>query len=969
MKQAETTGLRIFTDTLTRRLYANDASMYEELPKGVAFPDNGDDLAELVETARKNKTSITARTAGTSLAGQTTGDGIIADCSRFMNRILAIDANQATATVEPGVIRDALNREALAHGLKFGPDTSTTNRCMMGGMIGNNSAGLYSLKYGSVRDHIISVDAVLSDGTRARFEPLSSDQLAEKMRLETLEGEIYRKTITLLKKNKDNILESFPHPDIIRRNTGYAIDKLCEMDPVTPGGRPFNLAELLCGSEGTLALTEKATVKLVPAEPHRVLLIPHFTSIHQAMEATVLAVQHNPAAVELIDHIILNATKKNLAQQRNRFFLDGEPACLLIIEFEGYRQDELLAEATKAAQAMGEAGLGYAFPVISDAEEMKRVWDLRKAGLGLLMGLSSDSRTPTFAEDTAVRVEDLPEYIKKFEALMKKYETSCVFYAHASVGELHLRPAVDISKEAGVQKMESMAAEVAELVRSFRGSLSGEHGDGRARAPFIELVIGKEMVSLLEEVKLIWDPENVFNPGKIVHPKPMRENLRFSPGEEVFQPDTVFKWEKEGGFNEAIHLCNGAGVCRKTADSGGTMCPSYMATLDEKDNTRGRANVFRQLFKTRKADAFSSEEIKDALSLCLSCKACKSECPANVDMARMKSEFMQGWHNAKGVDFTTRFWTNPFPFLRMGAWMPGISNAIAGSRAGHFMMEKLAGLHPERPLPKFANESFSSWVTHHFDSLKPTAQAEKSPEVLLLVDPFTDLHRPSQAIAAVKVLHRLGCSLMKPVVKSTGRTYISGGRPGMAARLLNHLLPSLAETARRGGWIVGLEPSELLTLRDEITDLKLDISTEDITLIASKSLLFEEFIDQVMDKDVLRTQIQAGGKKVLVHGHCYVKALTGTAALNNTLRTAGYVPDEVDSGCCGMAGSFGYRKETYAVSKTIGEQRLMPAVRDLKADSLICAHGFSCQHQISDGTGKESLHPAELLQAALVQEL
>lgn len=959
MSTTQQAGFRIYTDSLTRRLYANDASMYEELPTGVAFPRNGDELARLVHEARSMGSSITARTAGTSLAGQTTGAGIIADCSRFMNRILDIDPEKSTAAVEPGVIRDALNREAKAHGLKFGPDTSTTNRCMLGGMIGNNSAGLYSLKYGSVRDHIISVDAVLSDGSRVRFEPLSSEQLTQKMRLETLEGEIYRETITLLKTHKEEILKAFPHPEIIRRNTGYAIDKLCEMDPITPGGRPFNMAELLCGSEGTLALMEKATVQLVPDEPYRVLLIPHFSSVQEAMEATVLAVKHAPAAVELIDDIILNATKNNLEQQRNRFFLEGEPACLLIIEFEGSDHDQLLASAQETAKALADAGLGYAYPTLEKPGDMKRVWDLRKAGLGLLMGLSADSRTPTFAEDTAVRVEDLPAYIRAFEALMKKYETHCVFYAHASVGELHLRPAIDISKEEGIKKMELMAAEVADLVRSFRGSLSGEHGDGRARAPFIRLVIGDDMVALLEKIKQIWDPENVFNPGKIVRAKPMREGLRFSPDEKPVQAKTVFKWQGEGGFSEALHLCNGAGVCRKTHHSGGTMCPSYMATLEEKDSTRGRANVFRQLFKTRDADAFESEEIRDALSYCLSCKACKSECPANVDMARMKAEFMQGWHNKKGVDFATRFWTNPFPFLKLGAFMPRISNAVARSSAGHFVLEKLAGLHPERPLPAFAYQSFSAWTKQNFPGF--TRGEGDQPEVLLLVDPFTDLHRPEQAIAAVKVLNRLGFKLRKPLIASTGRTYISGGRPAEAVKILNNLLPKLAESARRGFWIVGLEPSELLTLRDEATDLRLQVSEEDIRLVVSKSLLFEEFIDQFADEELMNNHFRANGASVLVHGHCYVKALTGTSALNSALRKAGYTPREIDSGCCGMAGSFGYRKDTFALSQTIGEQRLMPAVRELKEGEAICAHGFSCQHQILDGAGKTAHHPAELL--------
>jgi FAD/FMN-containing dehydrogenase/Fe-S oxidoreductase len=959
----------IHDDALTRRLYANDASMYEELPRGVTFPHSRADLVALIRRVQEEDSSVTVRAAGTSLAGQATGGGIVADTSRYMHQIVEIDAENRRATVEPGVIRDQLNRAAAAYGLKFGPDTSTTNRCMMGGMIGNNSAGLYSIKYGSVRDHIVSVEAVLSDGSVAVFEPLNEAELEVKMAGDSLEGRIYRDTITLLKTHKEAIREAFPHPDIIRRNTGYALDKLCAMHPVTPGGRPFNMAELLCGSEGTLALMSRATVGLSELEPHRVLLIPHFDSLDEAMHATVRAVEHKPAAVELIDDIILGATEGNLEQQRNRFFLEGKPKCLLIIEFEGHDVAELELQAVALADALKREKLGYAFPLMTEADKMKRVWNLRKAGLGLLMGLSSDNQTPSFTEDTAVRVQDLPAYIRDFQAMMRRYDTSCVFYAHASVGELHLRPALNLATREGVDKMKAMAAEVAELVRSYRGSLSGEHGDGRARAPYIEQVIGGDMVDLLQKVKEIWDPHYRLNPGKIVAPKPIEDDLRYHPADPKPEYDTVFAWKKEGGFGQALKMCNGAGVCRKRAESGGTMCPSYMATLDEKDNTRGRANVFRQLFRERGPEAFSSEEVRDALKLCLSCKACKSECPANVDMARMKSEFMQGWHDQHHIPLATRFWTNPFPFLRLGALTPGLSNAIARSSAGHFILEYFANLHPERPLPAFAPQSFSARMASYYNSGKGDGARgetqESGPEVLLLVDPFTDLHRPEQAEAAWKVLRGLGCRMMRPLVAPTGRTQISGGLPKEAIRVMKALLPKLHEAARRDVWIVGLEPSELLTLRDEYAELCTPAEGHQVAEIVEKALLFEEFISRVMPPEAVAGHINGKRKPVLVHGHCYVKALTGTAELMSCLRTAGYAPEEVDSGCCGMAGSFGYQRDSYEVSMQIGEQRLFPAVRALPETGLICAHGFSCHHQIKDGTGRGSYHPAELLEQAM----
>src|SRR5699024_9933882 len=476
--------LQIHTDEQTRRLYANDASSYEELPKAVAFPENTEDIIELVRYAREQNLPITARGAGTSLAGQTTGGGLVIDAGRYMNRILNIDTSNKSAHVQPGVIRDTLNREADQYNLLFGPDTATTSRCMLGGMIGNNSCGLFSIKHKSTREHILRIEAVLSDGSQAFFESLSKTELAAKMELDTLEGHIYREMIALIRNHKKAILENYPHPEIIRRNTGYALDRLCEMQPFTEGGRPFNMAELLCGSEGTLAMTASAKVNMVDQDPHRIVLTPHFSSIREALEATVKVVDLDPAAVELIDDVILDATKENIEQQKNRFFLEGEPKAVLIIQFEGDNFSDLNKKAQKLAKQLQESSHSDACPIIEDTEKIERVWDLRKAGLGLLMGLGSDGRTPTFGEDTSVRVADLPEYIDDFQDILDKYNSDCVFYAHASVGELHLRPVINLKKREEIEKMKSMAAEIADLVRSYNGSLSGEHGDGRTRAPY-----------------------------------------------------------------------------------------------------------------------------------------------------------------------------------------------------------------------------------------------------------------------------------------------------------------------------------------------------------------------------------------------------------------------------------------------------------------------------------------------------
>ncbi|MCA1746079.1 MAG: FAD-binding protein, partial [Bacteroidales bacterium] len=756
---------------LTRRLYATDASIYEEIPKGVAFPKTISDIQQLVKQSAEKGFTITARSAGTSLAGQTTGSGVIMDSSRYMRSVLEISPSEKIAHVQPGVIRDTLNREAAKYGLLFGPDTATTNRCMLGGMIGNNSCGSFSIKYKTTREHILEIEGILSNGSRAVFKPLGRNELDKKLKLDSLEGDIYRGMLELLKKHKEQIIENYPHPDIIRRNTGYALDRLCEMDPVTPGGRPFNLAELLCGSEGTLAMTASAKVNLETLPKTKILVIPQFRTLHEAMLATVEAVKYEPSAIELVDDIILNATKGNIEQSRNRFFLEGDPACILIIEFDGDDVNEVQRKAEKLADKLKSLSLGYAYPVLTDEERMVRVWNLRKAGLGLLMGLGSDNRSPTFVEDTAVRVEDLPAYVKDFQRILERYNTSCVFYAHASVGELHLRPVVDTTTQKGVDTMKDIAGEVAALVKKYRGSLSGEHGDGRTRAPYIETVLGSEMMPLLRQVKELWDPGYLFNPGKILDPKPMDSDLRYSPDYEKPDVDTVFHWRSAGGFDAALEQCNGAGVCRKLAESGGTMCPSYHATREEKDSTRGRANVFRQLFSGKQEEAFRSEELHEALSLCLSCKACKSECPANVDMARMKAEFMNGWHKEKGTTFSENFFGSPEKFYPLASAFSSVTNFMNRQPAVKSLLEKTVGIDSRRNLPEFAEETFEKWFRKHEEEFNRPGLKQ----VLLLVDIFTNYHDPEIAKSACRVIRKLGYSVIMPGIFPTGRPQLSKG--------------------------------------------------------------------------------------------------------------------------------------------------------------------------------------------------
>lgn len=994
MDSSTTTTPKIYNDEQTRRLYADDASSYEELPQGVAFPKNAHDIAEVVRYAREKHLSITPRGAGTSLAGQATGGGIVLDAGRHMNRILDIQPEHHSAFVQPGVIRDTLNREVARYGLLFGPDTATTNRCMIGGMIGNNSCGLFSIKHQTTREHVLELETILSDGSEAVFKPLSEAELQEKLKLESLEGHIYREIISLVRENREEIVAHYPHPEITRRNTGYALDRLCEMQPFNPDGRPFNLAELLCGSEGTLALTTAAKLDLSPLDPERILVVPHFKSVRRAMEATVEIVKMNPAAVELVDDIILRATKHNIEQRKNRFFLDGEPECILIIQLDGQRMDALADKARDLVRRLQEMNLCYSSPIVTNENEIERVWELRKAGLGLLMGLGSKGRTPTFCEDTAVRVADLPDYVDDFQKILDKHESSCVFYAHASVGELHLRPVINLQKPEGIIKMKAMAGDIADLVRSYRGSLSGEHGDGRTRAPFIEQVLGSEMMPLLRKVKEIWDPHNIFNPGKIVNPAPMEADLRISPS--YIPPDvtTHFNWRKEQSFANALELCNGAGVCRKLAASGGTMCPSYMATREEKDSTRGRANLFRQLFSGRQQEAFNSEELRDALDLCISCKGCKSECPANVDMARMKAEFMQGWHEEHGLSLNDRFFGYAATLYPLAARFPRLANWLMRRTAVKNLLEEYLDIDTRRNLPSFANQPFSKWFQRRRQQdttgnaklsrsqNQPSSLAEatsiisttthtgpgargKRGKVILLVDIFTNYHEPEIAKAALQFMEAAGYEVVVPDFHELGRPQISKGMLKQAKQVLDHILPRLSGYAKQNLPIVGLEPSEILTLRDEYLDLCDEDQLKDAQDVASHTYTFEEFATEILEKREETLAPDDSRQKVYIHGHCHAKALIGNKDLREILNKVGFEAEMMDTGCCGMAGSFGYEKEHYKVSMDIGEQRLFPALRKASDEALVCAPGFSCRHQIKDGTGRKAYHPAQLLAKAL----
>ena len=701
----------LFYDITMRTLYATDASAYREMPLAVAIPKTIEDIKLLIEFARKEKTSLIPRTAGTSLAGQVVGNGIIVDVSKYFTQILELNKEENWIRVQPGVIRDELNMFLKPHGLFFGPETSTANRAMIGGMVGNNSCGSNSVVYRSTREHLLEVKALLSDGNEAEFKSVNIDDFHTKCEGTGLEAEIY-KSIRRILSNYENQLEirkEFPKESVERRNTGYAIDSLLESAPFTAGKEDFNFCKLIAGSEGTLAFITEIKLNVVPLPPKEVgLLCVHFNSIDESLRANLIALKYRPSASELIDHYILECTKENKEQIKNRFFVQGDPGAILVIEFARTNREEIIEIAKQVEADMRAAGLGYHFPLLF-GEDSKKIWTLRKAGLGLLSNLPGDEKAVPVIEDTAVDVNDLPNYIRDFNEILKKHNLYSVHYAHAGSGEIHLRPIINLKTKEGNKLFRTIAEEIATLVKKYNGSLSGEHGDGRLRGEFIKQMVGEKNYRLLKEVKRTWDPENIFNPNKIVDTPPMDTMLRYVPGQQTPAFKTVFRFHNQDVLQHA-EQCNGSGDCRKTQLSGGTMCPSFMATRNEKDTTRARANILREfLTNSDKLNRFDHKEIYDVMDLCLSCKGCKSECPSNVDVAKLKAEFLQHYYDANGVPFRSKLIANFSASAKIGAIAPGIYNFLMTNGAISKMVKKMSGFAAKRSMPTLYKTTLKNW--------------------------------------------------------------------------------------------------------------------------------------------------------------------------------------------------------------------------------------------------------------------
>ncbi len=956
---------QLFYDDLHRSIYATDASVYRELPLAVCYPKNESDLKILIHFAGKHEIGLIPRTAGTSLAGQCVGNGIVVDVSRHFNKILKIDPENHTAVVQPGIIRDDLNRELQKYNLFFGPNTSTSNRCMIGGMVGNNSSGTTSIKYGSTRDKLIKLKCLLSDGNTAEFSSVSSEEFQRKSNLNSLEGTIYKKLYNLLSpaEVQQEIREKFPKETIHRRNTGYAIDTLISTEVFSETEKALNLCSLLAGSEGTLAFTTESTLQLDMIPPtYSALVAAHFSSIEDCMLAVVPCMESDLYTCEMMDKIILDCTKQSLKYKENRFFIEGDPKAILMLELRSKTAEDLEVQIRILLERLNASKLTYALPVLKD-EQIDQAMELRKAGLGLLGNMIGDKKAVACIEDTAVALPDLANYISEFSQIMKSHGQDAVYYAHAGAGELHLRPILDLKKQEDVKLFRTITEEVADLVKKYRGSMSGEHGDGRLRAEFIEFMIGSKNYKILKSVKNTFDPKNIFNPGKIVDAPAMDTSLRYIPERKEPEIKTLMDFEESEGILRLAEKCNGSGDCRKSVESGGTMCPSYRATKNEKDTTRARANALREfLTNSDKQNKFDHQELKEVFDLCISCKGCKSECPSGVDVAALKAEFQYQYQKANGKSMRSKAFANNAQMNRVASMVPGLANFFFTNKLTSGIAKKVMGVAPQRSLPKLAKQSLWSYYQKHKLELDVSDPIKT---VYLFNDEFTNFMDAKIGIDTLELLSELNYRVKIIENHESGRSHISKGFLEEAKLLANKNIDLFKNLISNETPLIGIEPSAILSFRDEYLRLAEDPSAAE--KFSKNCFIIEEFLkDEILAGNIKASSFTSEEKIIKIHAHCHQKALSNSVVTFDILNLPkNYKVTIISSGCCGMAGSFGYEKEHYEISMNIGEQSLFPAVRKSPSETIIAANGTSCRHQIFDGTKREAKHPVSVLREAL----
>ena len=956
----------LLDDDLIKSIYATDASVYRKLPLAVAYPKNIGDIKVLIEYAKANKTSLIPRTAGTSLAGQCVGDGIVVDVSKYFTKIIHLDEKAQTVIVQPGVVRDALNNYLKPYGLFFGPNTSTSNRCMIGGMVGNNSSGTTSIQYGVTRDKVLEMHTILSDGSEVVFGELNSEVFQQKTTWDTLEGAIYKTIYNVLKPEavQKQIIEQFPKPEIHRRNTGYAIDELIKSDVFSKSSESFNMCKLLSGSEGTLAFTTQITLKLDKLPPKESIMVAaHFDSIESCLNAVELTMKHNLYNCEMMDKTILDCTKQNKTQQENRQFIKGDPQAILMCEVKAETLNEVEILANNLIDEIRHSGLSYAFPTLI-GNDIDKANTLRSAGLGLLGNIIGDKKAVACIEDTAVALPDLANYISEFTQLMKVYNQEAIYYAHAGAGELHLRPILNLKQGDDVMLFRKITTDVAHLVKKYKGSMSGEHGDGLARSEFIPLMIGEANYQILKQIKSAFDADNIFNPGKIVDAFPMDQELRYKIDRVEPKIETLLDFSKSQGILREAEKCNGSGDCRKLPEFGGTMCPSYRATRNEKDTTRARANALREfLTNSEKSNKFDHKELKDVFDLCLSCKACASECPSSVDVASLKAEFQYQYQKENGVSLRTKLFAYNNKLNQLGSNLPRLTNFIFSNEFTSSILKKSLGIAKERSLPCISNKSLSKEFQLSDNKLIKNKIANS---VILFNDEFTNYLDTQIGVDAIALLTALNYEVKLIDHVESGRSFLSKGLLEQAKDLANKNVSIFKDLISSETPLIGIEPSAILTFKDEYLKLADDITSAEA--ISKNTFLIEEFIQQeIALGNIKPEQFTLEAKTIKFHGHCHQKAMSNQLSSFAVLNLPkNYMVTIIPSGCCGMAGSFGYEKEHYEVSMQIGEQTLFPAVRKAPEATIIAANGTSCRHQIKDGTNRVAKHPITILREALI---
>ncbi len=953
------------SDIYSRTLYSTDASIYQVMPYGVLIPRSMDDVQAAVSLAHDYQVPLLPRTSGSSLAGQATNEALVIDFTRHLDEVLELNREEQWVRVRPGIVLDELNRFLRPHGLQFGPDPASSDRAALGGIVSNNSTGSHSILYGMTADHVLEMNVILNDGSNAHFGPLTEDALAQRRRATGREGEIYR--------GLHSLLSSMHNQEIIRRGTprhwrrcgGYNVDRMIAAGGSYrwPQDERFNLAKLVCGAEGSLAVIADVKLNLVPLPRQTALAIVHFDSLYDALAAVPVMLEAQPSAIELLDNLGLTLCRDVPEYARLlTTFVEGAPNCILITEFYGESERELQARISDLKQRLRRHKMGATAVVTAlDPQRQRNVWTVRKVGLGLMMSIKGDHKPIPFIEDAAVPPEHLAEYVTRVERFCNDLGTQVAYYAHASAGCIHIRPLVNTKVAEEIARLPQIAQFSAELLGQYGGALSSEHGDGKARSWLNEQFFGRDLYGLFREVKRTFDPGNILNPGTVVHGPAITENLRYGAHYEVIPLREHLDFSADQGFHRAIEMCNGAGICRKRTT--GTMCPSFMVTREEEHSTRGRANLLRAAMSGRlPAEEFSSKRIYQALDLCIECKACKAECPSSVDMAKIKSEWLAHYYERHGVPLRAWLFGHIAQINRLGSGaLAPLANWGLRSGAARALMEKTLGISRWRTLPPLAREPFTTWfhknraAEHSRYGLRP---------VVLFNDTVNTYNEPHIAIAAVELLEAAGYDIVLPGHRCCGRPMISKGLLPQARAAARHTVSRLAPLAQEGLPIIGLEPSCILTLRDEY--LSLLPGDEQAALVAAQSVTLEEFLANEATAGRLRLSFHREARRLLLHGHCHQKALVGTGPAKSALTLPlNYVLEEVDSGCCGMAGSFGYEAEHVDISLKMGERRLFPAVRQAPPETLLVAPGSSCRHQIAHSTGRRAYHPAEVLRDAL----